>query len=70
MRQNRHRLGSDPAAYGLPAYWTQVLVLFEIHRRIRHEEPVGEDQLSLLSPLYRGLVEQRWPNTAPAPAAV
>lgn len=49
--------------------WTHVLVLFEIHRRIRNTEHVGEEQLALLPPLYRRLVEERWPSIAPAPVA-
>ncbi len=69
LRLGRHTLGATPSSYGLPDYWTQVLVLFEVHRRIRSKEPVGEAQLSLLSPLYRRLVEERWPAIAPAPVA-
>ncbi|MEU8962826.1 thymidylate synthase [Streptomyces sp. NPDC048491] len=67
LRLGRHTLGATPASYGLPHYWTQVLVLFEVHRRIRSKESVGEEQLSSLSPLYRHLVEERWPAIAPAP---
>ncbi|MYS23751.1 thymidylate synthase [Streptomyces sp. SID4948] len=69
LRLGRHTLPADPAGLGLPDYWSQVLVLFEVHRRIRQQEAVGEHQLALLSPLYRALVEQRWPSIAPAPVA-
>ncbi|MFE4636229.1 thymidylate synthase [Streptomyces sp. NPDC056773] len=68
LRTGRHRLAADPRTHGLPEYWTQVLVLFEIHRRIRSKEHVGEEQLTLLWPLYRRLVEERWPSISPAPA--
>ncbi|MFC9702359.1 thymidylate synthase [Streptomyces sp. NPDC056943] len=75
LRLGRHSLTADPGSYGLPPYWTQVLTLFEIHRRIRHREHVSEEQLAFLDPLYRRLVEERWPSvtasaSVAAPASV
>ncbi|MYV58100.1 thymidylate synthase [Streptomyces sp. SID3212] len=75
LRLGRHRFADDGTgvdALGLPPYWTQVVDLFEIHRRIRGKERVGEEQLSRLSPMYRRLVEERWPGavSTPTPAAV
>lgn len=56
LRGNRHRLGADPRGLGLPEYWAQVALLFELHRRVRHEEEVGEELLGALAPVYRWLV--------------
>jgi thymidylate synthase len=70
LRQNRYRLDSDPSTLDLPGYWAQVVLLFEVHRRLRHSEHVDEELMSRLTPLYRTLVEDKWPSTISAPAPV
>lgn len=54
LRTGRHRLNSD---VNLPEYWDQVVRLFELHRRVRADEPVDDELLGSLWPLYRYLVE-------------
>ncbi|MEV8419391.1 thymidylate synthase [Streptomyces niveus] len=53
-------LGFDP-------YWQQVLLLFEVHRQIRHcpADPVDESVLGALDPGLRWLVGHRWPKRMP-----
>ncbi|SDL27564.1 thymidylate synthase [Lentzea albidocapillata subsp. violacea] len=69
LRRNQLRLDDDLDALGLPGYWAQVVLMFEIHRRVRHDEPVATELLDRLWPLYRELVGQRWPRLS-APALV
>ena len=56
-------LEPDAEVLGLPDYWTQVLRMFEVHRRVRHQEPVGEELLGQLLPIYRQFVKERWPRS-------
>src|SRR5215213_5900147 len=42
--------------FGLPGYWTQVLLLLELHRGFRYGEAVPTWLPSALSPLNRWLV--------------
>lgn len=56
LRQNRHHLGHDTGSLGLPAYWAQVLLLFELYRRLRYDDPVDEDLLAALTPPHRWFV--------------
>lgn len=70
LRRNRHRIDPDTGGLGLPGYWAQVLLLFEVHRRLRHHETVDGDLMDSLSPLYRRLVEDRWPASVPAAAGI
>ena len=55
------------AGTGLAPYWQQVLLLFEVHRQIRHTgEPVGADVLASLDPGFRWLLHHRWPSRVSA----
>ncbi|GAA2773410.1 thymidylate synthase [Saccharopolyspora taberi] len=54
LRTGGHRVSST---VDLPEYWDQVVRLFEVHRRVRAEEPLDEELLGSLWPLYRYLVE-------------
>ncbi|WP_327085145.1 thymidylate synthase [Nonomuraea sp. NBC_01738] len=65
LRRNQRPLAADT---GLPEYWEQVLLLFEVHRRLRYEERLDGELMARLWPLYRELVELRWPSGAPAGA--
>ncbi|MEU9480459.1 thymidylate synthase [Streptomyces sp. NPDC048191] len=60
LRHNRHRLGDEQL--GLPDYWVQVVLLFEVQRRLRREESVDEALLGRLWPVHRRLVAHRWPS--------
>lgn len=62
LRTGRLCLGADEVGtLGLPAYWADVVVLFELYRRVRTGEP-GDDALAdRLPPLYRRLMYQRFP---------
>ncbi|MGO1057211.1 thymidylate synthase [Crossiella sp. CA198] len=64
LRQNRIRLEPDTSGLGVPEYWAQVLLMFEVYRRVRRSEPVDGELMAALSPLYRALVQQKWPQTA------
>jgi thymidylate synthase len=66
LRLNRHRLGPDPAAIGLPEYWTQVLLLLDLHRSYRYGEALADWVLDALSPLNRWLVGNWRPELAGA----
>lgn len=67
------RTGYTPAqvaALPLPAYWRQIVLLFEVYRQIKHTDaPVGAAHLAALDPGYRWLVARRWKNRMPARAA-
>lgn len=54
---------AQQAAPGLPEYWAQVAVLFELDGTLRRGEPVGDELVARLSPLYRWLVQHRLPST-------
>lgn len=60
LRTNRHHLDPDTHRLGLPHYWVQVLVLFEVYRRLQHDNVVTPELLAALDPLYRSLVTARW----------
>lgn len=50
------------AALPLPAYWQQVLLLFEAYRQIRHTgHPVTVEVADALDPQHRWLLAARWP---------
>ncbi|MEV6595498.1 thymidylate synthase [Actinoplanes sp. NPDC051346] len=59
-------VGLSPAAAAalpLPAYWRQVLLLFEAYRQIRHTtHPVTTDVADVLDPGHRWLLAARWPT--------
>ncbi|MEO3974880.1 thymidylate synthase [Streptomyces sp. CAU 1734] len=63
LRRNRLRIGPDTGGLGLPGYWAQVLLLFEIQRRIRYEETVDPELLDALTPPYRWIVTHWRPRT-------
>ncbi|MFY7069411.1 thymidylate synthase [Nocardiopsis changdeensis] len=67
------RTGYTPAqvaALPLPAYWQQVVLLFEVYRQIKHTDgPVGAAHLEVLDPAYRWLIARRWKNRMPAQVA-
>lgn len=76
LRQNRERLA--PATVprtGLAPYWQQVLLLFELHREIVHDQAVDPDVYDALLPGFRYLVRHKWklvrslPTAADDPAA-
>lgn len=46
----------------LPAYWYQVVVLLMLFRRAVKDAAPAIDVLEQLSPIYRRLVEVRWPH--------
>jgi thymidylate synthase len=46
----------------LPDYWRQVLVLLQLHRDVRLGEPCQLALWDHLLPLYRQLMENRWPD--------
>lgn len=60
LRTNRHHLDANTDRLGLPRYWVQVLVLFEVYRRLQHDNVVTPELLDALDPLYRSLVIARW----------
>lgn len=60
LRTNRHRLSADLGGFGLPHYWVHVLGLFEVYRRLRHDELVSGEILTALEPIYQYLLLQRW----------
>lgn len=57
----------------LPAYWQQVVLLFEVYRQIVHQpgELIDHAVVAALTPAHRWLVAHRWPDLFPgsAPAA-
>lgn len=63
LRANRRRLECrDLAGLGLPWYWTQVLVLFELYRRVRYDGPRDSaDLLAFLHPVYRRMTVNKFP---------
>ncbi|HET9898408.1 MAG TPA: thymidylate synthase [Streptosporangiaceae bacterium] len=66
LRENRHRI--DPDLAGMPGYWIQVLLLFEIYRRLRLQESPSGDIIERLWPVYRTLIGHRWPHLLAAGA--
>jgi len=65
LRTNRARIGPDLDRIGLPAYWNQVLLLMELHRRHHYREAADEELLNLLWPVYRWLFDH-WRVVRPA----
>ncbi|UQX03457.1 thymidylate synthase [Streptomyces sp. RerS4] len=65
LRRNELRLGDE--RLDLPDYWVQVVLLFEVHRRLRREEPVDEALLGRLWPVHRWLLSHRWPSLPAVP---
>lgn len=63
LRQGTLRL-ELPAieAGGLPEYWLQVVVLLELYRRHRLQEPFGSALPARLAPLYREMFLNRFPD--------
>lgn len=71
LRENRHRIGpKNLDGLGLPDYWSQVLLLFELHRRVRYEERVDEELAGALTPLHRWLVGHWRPGLLPGAVAL
>jgi thymidylate synthase len=62
LRENRLRLGPGRLDAGLPHYWCQVLLLFEVLRRIRHGDLVDEELIAALDPLHQWLMAHQWPE--------
>lgn len=63
--QTRHTPKSL-AETGVPGYWQQVLLLFEIYRQIKHTDSlVSAEHLEVLEPGYQWLVRHRWKNRMP-----
>ena len=59
---------SAAAALPVPAYWQQVLLLFEAYRQIRHtSERVTAEVTDALTPGHRWLLAARWPDRISAP---
>jgi thymidylate synthase len=71
LRTGRLRLRADEVdTLGLPSYWADVVVLFELYRRVRAGESGGDALADRLPPLYRHLMDQRFPSLAdPDPLA-
>ncbi|MFI6695505.1 thymidylate synthase [Streptomyces sp. NPDC050433] len=68
LRTGRGRLRpQETTSLGFDPYWQQVLLLFEVHRQIRHcpADPVNENVLGALDPGLRWLVAHRWPTRMP-----
>jgi thymidylate synthase len=63
LRQNKYRLNPDTGSLGLPDYWTQVLLLLELYRRHRYDEPVDGELVAALCPIYRWLIGHWRPVT-------
>ncbi|GAB3690819.1 thymidylate synthase [Actinocorallia lasiicapitis] len=65
LRTDRIRLDVPSLrALGLPDYWTQVLAVFELYRRTRHDD-TGQNPGELLEeipPLYRYMLLNRFPT--------
>ncbi|WP_019854012.1 thymidylate synthase [Actinopolyspora mortivallis] len=66
LRTNRHRLDSGLTNSGMPEYWAQVLGVFEVYRRLVHDEPVTVELLHALDPSYVRLLGWRWGDRVPA----
>ncbi len=66
LRENRHRIRPDLT--GMPDYWIQVLLLFEIYRSLHLQESPSGDIVERLWPVYRTLVGYRWPRVLAAGA--
>lgn len=66
LRENRHRITPDLA--GMPSYWIQVLLLFEIYRKLHRQESPSADIIERLWPVYRALIGHRWPHVLAAGA--
>jgi thymidylate synthase len=62
LRTNRYQLTSEPSTLGLPDYWMQLVVLFEVFRRVRHDLRLDADLLDPLTPLYRWLLSHWQPH--------
>ncbi|MFI0773145.1 thymidylate synthase [Streptomyces sp. NPDC021212] len=60
LRLDRDRLD----ALDLPGYWSQVVALFELYRRVRHGTAPDDGLVDRLSPLYRQLMVTRFPALA------
>ncbi|MEU3711136.1 thymidylate synthase [Streptomyces catenulae] len=61
LRKRRLTLDATAAdGLGLGRYWTDVVILFALHARWRHEGTVDRDLLDVLHPLFARLVENRW----------
>jgi thymidylate synthase len=71
LRENRVRFRlDDRIVLGLPGYWRQVVLLFEVYRQIKYETgAVRATTLQSLDPAYRWLVAHRWPDRMPAGVA-
>jgi thymidylate synthase len=61
LRQNTERLNTETVTQGsLPAYWQQVLLLFELHREIVHDQAIDPEVYDALIPAFQYLVRHKW----------
>ncbi|RJL23959.1 thymidylate synthase [Bailinhaonella thermotolerans] len=68
LRHNEAPLDLNDQGWSrLAPYWQQVVLLFEIHRQIRHQggQPVSRATLSRLAEPYQRLISNRWPKALP-----
>jgi thymidylate synthase len=54
----------------LPAYWRQVLLIFQAHQQIHADHPVTADITAALTPAHRWLLAARWPDLISSPDPV
>jgi thymidylate synthase len=59
---------STVARLPLPAYWQQVLLLFNAYRQIQAGTRVTDDTTNALTAAHRWLLVQRWPGRLPTAA--
>lgn len=52
----------DESLQALPAYWQQVLLLFALYRDVRRKQSVDPALFGMLWPVYRHLLNLRWPE--------
>src|SRR5205823_558477 len=61
LRQDKERLTPVTVRQsGLAPYWQQVLLLFELHREIVHDQAVDPDVYDALLPAFWYLVRNKW----------
>src|SRR5207244_904924 len=61
LRQNTERLTTETVKRGgLAPYWQQVLLLFELHRQIVHDQTIDPDVYGALIPCFQYLMRHKW----------